>query len=273
MRSSNKIRDEDVVEDVRAFFENKNHWVYQYGTASSCDTEVPYHRKQIEVLFERKYFHWVTDRAVNTLLEEGFLQEEKTAIAHFVWRADIRYIKREIKKHEKIIQRYSDPIITKAIGDYAELLFSFLFRILNFEIIGQDTNEYKGIKWTKTEHNLDFILEKDGIAYGVEVKNTLPYMEKEEFKIKLEMCNFFGIMPLLVLRYASGVQFEKVKEYGGFIIVFKTQIYPPGQELLVKDVWNIMRLPVSIWKDIPKSIENRLRDVHDANFKKIHKKV
>jgi len=29
-------------------------------------------------------------------------------------------------------------------------------------------------KWEKSGHDLDFVLERDGIAYGCEIKNTLP---------------------------------------------------------------------------------------------------
>jgi len=188
-----EISDKDVVEDVRSFFNDKNHWVYHYGTASSCNPNMPYHRKQIEVLFETKYFHWVTDRAVNMLLKEGFLKEVKTTKpnAKFVYRHDVRYIKREIKKREKILLHYSDPIITKAIGDYAEMLLSFLFRIKGFKIAGCNTNEYKGVRWEESDNNLDFILEKDNISYGVEVKNTLSYLEKNEFEIKIRMCEYY----------------------------------------------------------------------------------
>ena len=252
------VADKVVVDDVRDFFLNPGHWVYQYGSPSSCVNDSPYHRKQIEVLFEKKYFHWITDRAVNTLLKEGFLRETKTDVANFVYRSNVRYVTREINKRKKLIQRYSDPIITRAIGSYAETLFSFLFRVYNFTIVGCNVNEYKRNKWIETEHNLDFIIEKDGISYGVEVKNTLPYMEEEEFNIKIKMCEYLNIPPLWVLRYAPGTQFEAMKKAGGFIVVFKTQIYPPGQEPLVKEMWGLMRLPVSVWKDIPKGVEKQL---------------
>lgn len=250
--------EKNAIEDVKQFFLDKNHWVYQYGSPSSSTITSPYHRKQIEVLFEKKYFHWVTDRAVNTLLKEGFLKELKTDVAHFVYRFGVRYVKREIRKREKLIQRYSDPIITKAIGDYAELLFLQLLRIYGSKIIGRHANEYKGRKWTKTDHNLDVIIEKGGMVYGIEIKNTLGYIEKEEFDTKLEMCGHFNIIPVFIMRFAPAIQIQSVKRLGGYIILSKTQIYPPGQELLVKEIWDFMRLPVAVWKEIPKKIESQI---------------
>jgi len=82
---------------------------------------------------------------------------------------------------------------------------------------------------------------------------------------------YLGIVPLWFLRYAPAIQISEMKKCGGFIVLFKTQIYPPGQELLVKEIWNHMRLPVNVWKDIPARIEERLEDIHAVNLKKIHK--
>jgi proteasome lid subunit RPN8/RPN11 len=274
--TSNRVRktmgaliNSEVKEDIRSFFKDPRHWAYQYGTPTpGCNPNSPYHRKQIEVLFEYKYFHWVTNRVIDSLIDEGFLRLEKKDIAHFVYRSDIRYIRRKINRRVKIISRYIDPTITKAIGDYAQMLFSFMFRLNGFRIVGENTNEYRGLKWEETEHDLDFIIEKDSIAYGVEVKNTLPYMEEDEFKIKLKMCEFLSLIPLWILRNAPAVQFEQMKPCNGFILKFKTQIYPPGQEPLIRDMWEIMRLPVSIWKKIPEKLENIFLRQHTERIAK-----
>jgi hypothetical protein len=252
-----RYSDERVIEDVRAFFLDPNHWAYrEYGLHHSCSPEVPYHRKQIEVLFEERYWHWVTDRAIKHLIEEGFLRSIEGKVAKFVVRSDIRYYRREMKRREKVIMRYSNDMITRAIGDYAELLFYCMFRDNGFKVVGEHTNEYDGVRWTETNHDLDFIVERDSIVYGVEVKNTLPYMEREEFDVKLRMCKYLDIVPLWILRNAPGIQFKEIKDVGGFILKFKTQIYPPGQERLTRDIWNLMALPVGIWRRIPKKVEN-----------------
>jgi hypothetical protein len=249
--------DEEVKEDIRDFFQNADHWVYKYGSPSESSPDSPYHRKQIVVLLEKKYFHWLTDRVVNLLLVEGFLEQAIFPEAHFVYRADIRYIKREINKRRKLIKRYTDPYITRGIGCYAETLFEYaLFRTNGFTILGRNTNKYGGKKWIKTGHDLDFIIEKDSIVYGVEVKNTLGYMEQDEFEIKLQMCNYLGINPLWILRNAPKNQFDQMKEADGFILKFGAQIYPPTQEPLVRDIWNLMRLPVAVWKEIPLKVIN-----------------
>jgi hypothetical protein len=166
----------EVVADVTDFFSNENHWAYQYGTPTpNCNPKSPYHRKQIEVIFEEKYDHWDVNRAVDKLVEKGFLRLETVGTANFVFRSDLRYYVREVKKRVKIIEAYADPVITRAVGNWCEKLIEIMFKLNDFEILGRHSNEFQGKKWTKTNQNLDFIVGKEWIAYGVEVKNTLPY--------------------------------------------------------------------------------------------------
>jgi len=267
--AGNVVTGEEVKEDVRLFFQNPGHWAYQYGSPTpKCNPNSPYHKIQIEVVFEGKYFHWVTNRAIDELVSDGFLKLEKRNIAHFVYKSGIRYIRREINRRCKIIERYSDPVITRAIGEYAEMLFSFMFQLNGFKIVGENTNEYRELRWDRTKHDLDFIVEKNSIAYGVEVKNTLSYMEENEFEAKLEMCKFLGLTPLWILRNAPAVQFEKMKPYNGFILKFKAQIYPPGQAPLVRDMWEKMRLPASIWKEVPEKLVNLFLRQHNRRISK-----
>nr|MDO8080833.1 hypothetical protein [Candidatus Freyarchaeota archaeon] len=226
IKKNDKIKDEDVKQDLISFFVNENHPIYRYGTPSECGPNSPYHRKQIEVLFEKKYFHWLTDRNVNFLINEAFLKEKTTKVANFVYRANIRYIDREINRRIKLIEKYSAPDIMRAVGEYAEMLSEYMFRINSFKILDTHTNEYNNKKWTRSNHDLDFIIQKDGITYGVEVKNTLPYMEREEFNIKLEICKYLNIIPLWILRYAPKPQFDEIKAQNGFILISSPKYTP-----------------------------------------------
>jgi len=65
-----------------------------------------------------------------------------------------------------------------------------------------------------------------------------------------------GLVPMWILRNAPGVQFERMRPYNGFILKFKSWIITLGQEPLARDIWNLMRLPVAIWEETPKKLEN-----------------
>jgi hypothetical protein len=47
-----------------------------------------------------------------------------------------------------------------------------------------------------------------------------------------------------------------MKPYNGFILKFMAQICPPGQDPLVRDMWEKMRLLASIWKEVPEKLVN-----------------
>jgi len=256
-----------VKQDVKSFFLDNGHWAYKYGSPTPlCNPDSPYHRKQIEVLFESKYQHWVTDRAVIALIQEGFLREQTyrlpTIELSFVWRRDRRYVARAIRERAEIVRKYSAPSMSRATGEQAELWSLFLFKSNSFNIIGRKTRQYQGLVWTKTGNDLDFIVEKDGVVYGVEVKNWFPYLNDDLYDIKLDICAHFGITPLFIFRMASYDQIEKAENRGGRVLIFKSKIFPPGNEELIRDIWNKMRLPVSIWKDVPPPITRNLLAFH-----------
>jgi hypothetical protein len=64
----------------------------------------------------------------------------------------------------------------------------------------RDVNEFAGVRWSETKHNLDRIFEKDRIPYGTEIKNRLSYISQDEFYTKLKMCDALHLRPLFIAR-------------------------------------------------------------------------
>jgi len=234
---------------------------------------------QLEVKLEKNFFHWVTHRAIKELIGEGFLIYErkplfigKNTSVLFVFMRKNRYYKHKVKRYLKIIQEYSDPDIAKACGEQAEILFTYALLKRGFRLIGEDINEFQGKKWIETNHNLDFIMEKDGLSYGCEVKNTFGYIEKEELEIKMKICEHLGLIPLFIMRASPKDYNNTIIKRGGFVLIFETQIYPLGQEKLVKKIKEILGLPALCSRAIPDGIINRFMRFHDkkCEFFKSH---
>lgn len=133
-----------------------------------------------------------------------------------------------------------------------------------FILKGQDTNEYRGKKWTETEHDMDMIFERDGQAYGIEVKNTLTYMEYDEFKIKIRLCEKLGIRPVFAVRMIPTHWIDELRRKGGFALILKYQLYPWSLKDLAKRIVEQLELPV----DTPR----RLEDGTMERFTKWHQK-
>lgn len=74
------------------------------------------------------------------------------------------------------------------------------FASKQFVMQGREVRNFGGRQWTETEHDLDFVFERDGRAYGVEVKNTLGYMDHEEMRTKMRLCTALGVTPVFVAR-------------------------------------------------------------------------
>lgn len=258
-----------VKEDLRSFFYDNNHRAFAYGSkAYNCNCDSIFYKKQIQVIFEEYYPHDVTGKAINELLSEKFLKEERRIIGSnrlsmiFIFKRSRRYVAAEIKNRIRIVEKYIDDEMNDGCGKQAESLFSHMFEKNQFKIIARDTNSYRRKTWKKSNKNLDFIIKKDGFSYGMEIKNTFDYMPQDEFEEKLEICDYLGLVPLFPVRYASPQQHVMIKEHDGRLLVFKTRIFPPGTQRLVTDIWNTFRLPVSIWYEISKPVENNFLAFH-----------
>lgn len=224
---------------------------------------------QVAVLLEKRHFHWITDIALHELIGEGFLNSEvmpllgKTRV-RFVTHYTNRYFRRAAKRKLAVVRAFSEPTIARACGHQAEILFVNAFAERGFAVHGHDINQFRGRKWTRTGHNIDFIMERDRVVYGCEVKNTWGYIDREELTIKLDLCGVLGVKPVFIMRFApKSYLWENINPRGGFWVIYETQVYPLGQEPLVHRIREDLGLNVDAPRRIPDSIIDRfMKNVH-----------
>ncbi len=237
-----------------------------------------YFQRQLEVLYEKPWFHWVTDRAINELVSEGKIKVEyypiKVGAHHDKVKVLIhksnRYYKLEAKRVCGLVEQYSAREITQDVGYWGQELFKVAYSSHGFKLLATDVNQFEGKLWRVSKKNLDFVVEKNGKRFGCEVKNTLGYMDKEEWQQKLEMCKFFGIIPIFIVRYSPTCWNYEIFEKGGLVQVFETQVFMPGRASLVNQLREELGLPVIISRRIPDSIMERLNKTLE---KRVFKKV
>ena len=161
---------ESVKQDVKSFFNDDDHWAYKYGSKSkSCHKDSVFYKRQIQIIFEGVYPHDITGKAVNSLIKEGFLSSEprsfsKNMHAIFIWRHNVRYVARDIKLKASIMEKFSADELNDGAGKYAESLFLHMFQKNQFTILGRDVNMLGDARWTVSDKNLDFIIERDGFV-------------------------------------------------------------------------------------------------------------
>ena len=212
--------------------------------------------RQLEVHHEGDWYHWITNRAVRELVRRDVIRAEFRELRtggsiHLLWHRGYRYYRRGAKRVVGLVEEYSDPNIGGALGLQGEALVLEGFARSQFLMHGRNTRSYAGKEWTKTDHDLDFIFAKDGRAYGVEVKNTLRYIDYGEFAAKIEMCRTLGVRPVFAVRMLPKVWIHEVN-HGGFALILKYQLYPWAHRELARKVRTELGLPV----DAPRRLED-----------------
>ncbi len=146
----------------------------------SDGTEV-YYGRQLEILLERNFFHWITKKALNELAQEhkiiSKIEQAGYHKAHFYYSRRHRYPRRQVKEILDLIVEFSDPIFTRALGRHGELLADAGFAEIGFRIIQRKVKEVDEKRWIETNHDLDRLIVRDRVRYGVEIKNQLGYIE------------------------------------------------------------------------------------------------
>lgn len=135
-----------------------------------------------------------------------------------------------------------------------------------FLMKGESARGYGGKIWNETGHDLDFVFERDGIAYGVEVKNTLSYLDQAEFRVKIQMCHRLGLRPLFVIRMIPGSWFKELMDAGGFALVLKYQLYPRSYQDLAKRLVDELGLPIGTPRAIESGTMQRFLRWHEKSL-------
>lgn len=253
---------DEAKEELKEFFTEHNEEVF--------------YLKQIQVIFEKDFFHWIMASAINELVDiDGILRNEMRPLyeemeeirVRFIFNKSLRYYERKIKRNLEIIREYSNTDISIACGRQAEVLFLNALLKRNFKFQGENINKYKGKEWTETEHNLDFIIEKDNITYGCEVKNKFEYIDRDELDTKVDICEELEIKPLFIMRYApASYIYERIYKRGGYAMIFEYKIFTLDQKKLVKKIKKHKSLPVDCPRAIPDGIIERFIKWHGKNM-------
>jgi len=205
-------REAEALEDLTAFFREHREQVF--------------FSRQLEVQNEGKHFHWITNRALRELKGQGLLQGETRPLKaggsiNLLWHRSYRFHKRSAANLVRLVEEYADPNIGGVLGLHGETMVLEGFARSEFVMRGRNTRSFGEKTWEATGQNLDFLFERDGITYGIEVKNTLGYMDHDEFAAKIRLSQFLGIKPVFVVRMMPKTWMNELIEAGGFGLVLK----------------------------------------------------
>jgi len=222
--------------------------------------KMPYYLGQLECIFEKKHYHWVTYNAVQRLIADGFLAlHERTTKdgneVHFVARPrdEQRIVDGHIASTLGLLERVWTPELSAIRGKHLAALVKAELRAHGFTIVAENSRTYQGRTWDASEHDLDFIAElSNGRGIGVEVKNTVHYIPRDEMLIKLAMCDYLGVTALFAVRWMpKSYIYEDVLSHKGFCWLFEYQAYPLGYEELCAQIVARLKFPAMVMTEIP----------------------
>jgi hypothetical protein len=192
---------ERAMERLRAFFDSAPQRLF-YST-------------QIQTALEREFFHWITGRALLELGNARVIHRITVPLAaqmpvNFYANRRHRYVQRELKAMLELLARIFDPEFAHAVGRHGELMFDAAFGRLGFRAEAINTKSWQGRTWLQTNHNLDRIITRDHVVYGVEIKNTQTYIPHEESANETCTLRVPGLDP--ALRHALRAEVVHVRD-------------------------------------------------------------
>ncbi len=167
-----------------------------------------------------------------------------------------------------ILRRVFDPEFAHAIGRHDELMFDAALGRNGFRAEAKNTNTWNNKTWIETNHNLDRIITRDDVAYGVEIKNTQNYIPRQELLTKIRLCRHLNVKPVFIMRFAPKSYMFEIIQNGGFGLLFEDQIYPWGHASLLQEVKQQLGLKVQCPRDIKEGDMQRLLNWHCRHAKR-----
>ena len=237
-----------------------------------------FYETQLAILFEHKFFHWVTVRALKDLREVGKIGSSLEELSpdvplRFYFSRRCRYWKRKAGELRRVVLTFSDQAFTRAVGVQGELLIDAGLPSVGFLPMAREVRSWEGRTWTVTNHDLDRVFQRDGINYGAEIKNRLGYISQEEFQIKLTMCRHLSLVPLFIARMMPKTYIEQVRLAGGFSLIMKYQFYPISHRELAHRVRTELGLPVDCPTRLQDTTLQRFLNWHLLRLKRLRLQV
>ncbi len=241
--------------------------------------------RELKVRLEDKFFPWVTKRALNDLVEAGRVvpmglagRPGRMETKKFFSLPNFLYddIVGEMREKKAISKEINAQLTGQAPATYfAEDIFERAFQALGFEIIDRNASEYKGKKVEgtlgKEPPNLDFVLKRDKVVYGVDIKNWIryEYVTRNEVRFKFNLAKQLGIVPFIIARYIDkSFIFQGIIEQGGICYPFKDLILSPYNAGLARAANQVLGYPVIALDRLPTYKMERILFIHKRYMEK-----
>jgi len=189
---------------------------------------------QIKIFLEEKYFHWITENAINELYCEGKLRRRRRRVGEqkltFYFLPEFSYaeVSPKINLEIPLITKYFD--ISQMAGYHAEDLVEKALKKAGYIVVSKNSTYFQGKMWPyKEKGDLDFIAygKFEDRWYGIQVKNKLRYPDPGDIYSFFDVNKYLGLTPWFIARMLPKTYIWNIIRSGGFV-----SLYPQGRWLL-----------------------------------------
>lgn len=244
--------------------------------------------RELKVRLERDFFPWVTGRALNAMAREGIVRRvgyvgRKTSGKRIpesfftLYGTEYNKIIARLEEKRAVSRDVNAQLTAHAIaGIHAEDLFEKAFRELDFRILGRSVSKFKGKEVKarvedKQPPNLDFIISKDNITYGVDIKNWIKYeaATRGEIKKKVRCALELEVVPFIIARYVDKETiYREFFLKGGICYPYGTLLFPPSLDSLADKARDLLGYPILAVDTLPKYKVEWIDKLHEDTVKR-----
>ncbi|HKN17075.1 MAG TPA: hypothetical protein VJX47_09040 [Candidatus Sulfotelmatobacter sp.] len=137
-----------------------------------------FYEHQIEIIFERGYFHWITGKALHELAAERKVSSELMTLSgrvpiRFYHRKSHRGWRKQAKEILALVNAFSTEDFSRGLGRHGEQMVDAALPRIGFVRLARATRAYGDRAWVETGHDLDRIYRYEDLVFGAEIKNRL----------------------------------------------------------------------------------------------------
>jgi len=236
-------------------------------------------QRSLQILMEQNNFwHVVTWNAIRELKIENKLRTAKYPprgnFPMWIYRFDLRLsdIKDKIDREYKPLYKKFMKL-SPQMGTYAEEIIEKALTRAGYITLShhEHTRYFRGRVYPR-KNDLDFIAYREGVFYGIEVKNTLPYPNWEEDIISKKLvADYHGIQFVMISRELGPYAYD-LFQCGGLHIEFKRLIWSPNFSSLAKRIEEKLYFPINCISEPDEDLIRKLDEIHFLHNKHFYGK-
>jgi hypothetical protein len=226
--------------------------------------------RELKVRLEKQFFPWVVGRALGVLISDGVVEKVgypgrrrvggTDVISFYVLSGtDYDSVKGLIKRKKDVSEGVANILTgVSPAGGHAEDLFERGFLSLGFKPHGRDVSEFRNRKVTgvvgKEPPNVDFVFERDGLTYGVDVKNWIRYEwdTRDDVVSKVKVARKLGLVPFIIARYVDeDIAYNEIIKRGGIVYRYGELLVPTLYGSVADAAREVLGYPVLATEELP----------------------